>query len=160
MIPKSEYGKQLLEKQRLRFQYNVSEKQMRNYYLKAARKKGITGELLVQSLECRLDSIVLRGGFARTIYASRQYVNHGHILVNGQRVDIPSYRVKVGDVVSVKPSSHKLAPIVEAMASVSPPVPYVERDWINMSATLTYLPNRSEIPVICEVDKIVEFYSR
>lgn len=160
VIPKSEYGKQLLEKQRLRFQYNVSEKQMRNYYLKAARKKGVTGELLVQSLETRLDSIVLRAGFARTIYASRQYVNHGHILVNGKRVDIPSYRVKVGDVISVKPGSHKLAPIVEAMASVSQPVPYVERDWINMSATLTYLPTRSEIPVICEIDKIVEFYSR
>lgn len=160
IIPKSEYGKQLLEKQRLRFQYNVSEKQMRNYYLKAARKKGITGELLVQSLELRLDSIVLRAGFARTIYASRQYVNHGHILVNGKRVDIPSYRVKVGDVISVKESSQKLAPIVEAMASVLPPVSYVERDWINMSATVAYLPNRSEIPVICEIDKIVEFYSR
>jgi small subunit ribosomal protein S4 len=159
-VPKSEYGKQLLEKQRLRFQYNVSEKQLRNYFRKAAQKKGITGELLVQSLEMRLDAIVLRAGFARTIFAARQYVNHGHVEVNGERVDIPSYRTKVGDVISIRQKSRKLAPILEAMASVSTPVKYVERDWINMSATVKYLPTRQEIPIICEIDKIVEFYSR
>lgn len=158
--PKSEYGKQLLEKQRLRFQYNVSERQMRNYFRKALRSKNATGEMLVQLLESRLDAIVLRAGFARTIYASRQYVAHGHIEVNGERVDIPSYRVKPGDVVSVRQKSRQLAPILEAMASVPPAISYVERDWINMQATFVRIPPREEIPVICEVDKVVEFYSK
>ena len=158
--PKSEYGKQLLEKQRLRFQYNVSERQMRNYFRKALRNKGRTGEVMIQMLETRLDAIVLRGGFARTIFAARQYVNHGHIEVNGERVDIPSYRVKTGDIISVREKSRQLAPILEAMASVPPAISYVERDWINMRVTFAYLPRREEIPVICEVDKIVEFYSK
>lgn len=158
--PKSEYGKQLLEKQRLRFQYNVSERQMRNYFRKALRSKHATGEMLVQLLESRLDAIVLRGGFARTIYASRQFVAHGHVEVNGERVDIPSYRVKPGDVVSIREKSRQLAPILEAMASVPPAISYVERDWINMQATFVHIPPREEIPVICEVDKVVEFYSK
>lgn len=158
--PKSEYGKQLLEKQRLRFQYNVSERQMRNYFRKALRNKGATGEVLIQLLESRLDAVVLRAGFARTIYASRQFVNHGHIEVNGRRVDIPSYRLKAGDVVAIKEKSRGLAPILEAMAGVPTPLPYVERDWINMRATFTRIPARDEIPVICEVEKIVEFYSK
>lgn len=158
--PKSEYGKQLLEKQRLRFQYNVSERQMRNYFLKALRNQGRTGEVLVQLLEMRLDSIVLRAGFARTIYAARQFVNHGHIEVNGLRVDIPSFRVKIGDVVSVREKSRNLAPILEAMGTASGSVKYVERDWKTMSSKVVYLPSRDEIPVICEVEKIVEFYSK
>lgn len=158
--PKSEYGKQLLEKQRLRFQYNVSERQMRNYFRKALRSKHATGEMLVQLLESRLDAIVLRAGFARTIYAARQFVAHGHIEVNGERVDIPSYRVKPGDVVSVRQKSRRLAPILEAMASVPPAIAYVERDWINMQATFLRIPPREEVPVICEVEKVVEFYSK
>lgn len=158
--PKSEYGKQLLEKQRLRFQYNVSERQMRNYFRKALRSKGRTGEVMIQLLETRLDSVVLRAGFARTIYAARQYVNHGHIEVNGLRVDIPSYRLKAGDIVSIREKSRQLAPILSAMADVPPALKYVERDWKNMQATFVYTPSREEIPVICEVDKIVEFYSK
>jgi len=158
--PKSEYGKQLLEKQRLRFQYNVSERQMRNYFLKALRNKGRTGEVLIQLLESRLDSVVWRSGFARTIYAARQFVNHGHVEVNGKRVDIPSYGVKANDVISIKEKSRGLAPILEAMASGSTQMKYVERDWINMRATFLYVPVGEEIPVICEVDKIVEFYSK
>lgn len=158
--PKSEYGKQLLEKQRLRFQYNVSERQMRNYFRKALRSKHATGEMLVQLLESRLDAIVLRAGFARTIYAARQFVAHGHIEVNGERVDIPSYRVRQGDVISVRAKSRQLAPILEAMASVPPAISYVERDWINMQATFVRIPPREEIPVICEVEKVVEFYSK
>lgn len=158
--PKSEYGKQLLEKQRLRFQYNVSERQMRNYFRKALRSKNATGEMLVQLLESRLDAIVLRAGFARTIYAARQFVAHGHIEVNGERVDIPSYRVKPGDVVSVRSKSRQLAPILEAMGNVPPAISYVERDWINMQATFVRIPPRDEIPVICEVEKVVEFYSK
>lgn len=158
--PKSEYGKQLLEKQRLRFQYNVSERQMRNYFLKALKSKHATGEMLVQLLESRLDAIVLRAGFARTIFASRQFVAHGHIEVNGERVDIPSYRVRQGDVVSVRQKSRQLAPILEAMAGVPPAIAYVERDWINMQATFVRIPLREEVPVICEVEKVVEFYSK
>lgn len=158
--PKSEYGKQLLEKQRLRFQYNVSERQMRNYFRKALRSKHATGEMLVQLLESRLDATVLRAGFARTIYAARQFVAHGHIEVNGERVDIPSYRVKPGDVISVRQKSRRLAPILEAMASVPPAIAYVERDWANMQATFLRIPPREEIPVICEVEKVVEFYSK
>lgn len=158
--PKSEYGKQLLEKQRLRFQYNVSERQMRNYFRKALRSKNATGEMLVQLLESRLDAIVLRAGFARTIYASRQYVAHGHIEVNGERVDIPSYRVRPGDIVSIRQKSRQLAPILEAMANVPSAISYVERDWINMQATFVRIPPREEIPVICEVEKVVEFYSK
>lgn len=160
IVPKSEYGRQLLEKQRLRFQYNVSERQLRIYFQKALQAKGQTGELLIQRLEMRLDAMVLRAGFARTIFAARQYVDHGHIEVNGKRVNIPSYRVKPGDVISVKESSKKLAPIVAAMSYVPEGVPYVERDWPNMRATVLRVPERSEIPVICEIDKIVEFYSK
>lgn len=157
---KSVYGQQLLEKQRLRFQYNISERQMRNYFLKAARKKGKTGEVLVQLLESRLDAMVLRAGFARTIFAARQFVGHGHIEVNGSRVDIPSYQVKPGDVISIKAKSQRLAPILEAMASVPQAMKYVERDWINMQATFVYVPAREEIPVIADENAIVEFYSK
>lgn len=157
---KSEYGLQLLEKQRLRFQYNVSEKQMRNYFKKALRKKGLTGEVLVQLLESRLDAVVLRAGYAMTIFAARQYVNHGHIEVNNKRVDIPSYQVKPGDYIAVKLKSRKMKPIEEAMLSASSAPPYVERDWVNMGAYFKYVPPREEIPVICEVEKVVEYYSK
>lgn len=157
---RSVYGEQLLEKQKLRFQYNVSERQLRNYFQKAQRKKGKTGEVLMQNLETRLDAIVLRAGFARTIYAARQYVTHGHILVNDQKVDIPSYGLKIGDVIKVREKSQNMTPIQEAMRTVAETLDYVERDWVNMRATLKYIPPREEIPVICEVDKIVEFYSR
>ena len=104
----SDYGKQLLEKQRLRLQYNISEKQMGNYYAKAARMVGNTGELLLQLLESRLDSVVYRSGFASSIYAARQYVSHGHIAVNGRKVNISSYSLKPNDVVAVKEKSKKL----------------------------------------------------
>lgn len=157
---KSEYGLQLLEKQRLRFQYNVSERQMRNYFRKALRNKGRTGEVLVQLLESRLDAVVLRAGFGMTIFAARQYVNHGHIEVNNKKVDIPSYQVKPGDWISVKQKSQKMPPIVEAMASAGSAPPYIERDWIKMGATFKYVPEREEVPIICEVEKIVEFYSK
>jgi len=160
LVPKSEYGRQLLEKQRLRFQYNVSERQLRIYFQKALQSKERTNEALIQRLETRLDAIVLRAGFARTIFAARQYVDHGHVEVNGRRVNIPSYRVKAGDTVGIKAASQKLAPIVEAMASVPPSVPYVERDWQTMTAKLTRIPQRAEVPIICEVDKVVEFYSK
>lgn len=158
---KSVYGTQLLEKQRLRFQYNISERQMRNYFRKAAQKRGKTGEILVQQLETRLDAIILRSGLARTIYAARQFVGHGHIEVNDKRVDIPSFQVKVGDVVSIKENSRKNVHIVDAVDFSPPPPSYIERQCPGgFEAKLLRIPAREEIPVIADENMIVEFYSK
>lgn len=155
----SDYKRQLLEKQRLRAQYNISERQMRNYFRKAERAVGNTADLLIQLLESRLDAVVYRGGLAPTIYAARQFVSHGHILVNGKRVNIPSYQVKVGDVVSVRQKSRQLPVIVDAIDSAVPPS-YLELSPDDMSVKFLYLPNREEVPVIAEVSLVIEFYSR
>ncbi len=158
---KSVYGTQLLEKQRLRFQYNISERQMRNYFEKASRKKGKTGEVLVQQLESRLDAFVLRSGLARTIYAARQYVGHGHIEVNRQSVNIPSYQLKVGDVVSVREKSRSNVHIQQAVDYSPPPPAYIHRQRPGgFEATLLRIPAREEIPVIADENIIVEFYSK
>lgn len=157
----SVYGKQLLEKQKLRFQYNISERQMRNYFRKAAAKRGKTGEVLVQQLETRLDAMVLRSGLARTIYAARQFVGHGHIEVNGKRVDIPSFGVRVGDVVSIKESRRTNVHIVDAVDYSPPPPSYIERQRPGgFEAKLLRIPLREEIPVIADENMIVEFYSK
>jgi len=155
----SSYKIQLMEKQRLRSQYNIHERQMRNYYKKASRK-GDMNNTIVQLLESRLDAIVLRGGLARTIYAARQYVNHGHVQVNGRKVDIPSYQLKPNDVVTVKNSSRNLECFVFAQESVGVIPPYLERDKKNFSVKYLYVPPREEVPVICEVPLVIEFYSR
>lgn len=158
-VKKTDYALQLLEKQRLRFQYNVSERQMRNYYMKASRKTGNTGELMVQSLEQRLDSLVLRAGFARTIYAARQYVTHGHFMVNGRPVNLPAYSVRPGDVISVRPRSRKIECLREGLgAGVRPQ--YLQVSKTELSAQLLHTPMRDEIPVICDVTLVVEYYSR
>jgi small subunit ribosomal protein S4 len=156
----SDYKTQLLEKQRLRAQYNISERQLVNYYAEAQRGTGNTGEELVAILESRLDALVLRAGFAPTIYAARQVVNHGHLTVNGRRADIPSYRIKPGDVFAVKAKSRRMPLFVEASESGSSTVNYLAVDRANLSARLIHRPIRSDIPVICEVQTIVEFYSR
>lgn len=155
----SDYGRQLLEKQRLRLQYNVSESQMRNYYKKATQLVGNTGELLIQLLEARLDALVFRAGLARTIYAARQYVNHGHVTVNGKKVTIPSYKVKENDLIAIKAKSHKNDHIQDAIRSAAPP-PYLELSKADFSAKYLYTPPKEEIPVICEVSLVVEYYSR
>ncbi|PID86037.1 MAG: 30S ribosomal protein S4 [Chloroflexi bacterium] len=155
----SAYKQQLLEKQRLRAQYNIRERQMRSYYREANQKSGNTGENLIQILESRLDAVVLRGGLATTIYAARQYVNHGHIRVNGKKVDIPSYRVKPGDVVSVKDKSRRLQIFQHAIEQAIPPK-YLELSADDMAITVNYLPQREEVPIICELSKVIEFYSR
>lgn len=155
----SDYGKQLLEKQRLRLQYNISEAQMSNYYSKAAHMTGNTGDLYVQLLETRLDALVYRAGFARSIYSARQYVVHGHILVNGKRVDRPSYHVKPNDVLSVKEKSRALEPINESWRNTTPP-PYIEQSRADFSAKLVYVPHVEEVPVQVEIPLVVEFYSR
>lgn len=155
----SDYGRQLMEKQRIRFQYNMSEKQLRLAYERAARSQDPTPDVLIQLLETRLDAVVLRAGFARSIFAARQYVNHGHFLVNGKKVDIPSYQVKVGDVISVREKSKGLDCFKNALA-LSTKVPYVVTDEADMSCRLTHVPSREDIPVVGDVSTVVEFYSR
>jgi len=155
----SDYGMQLLEKQRLRMQYHISEKQMGNYYYKATHLEGNTAELLVLLLESRLDSLVKRSGFARTIYAARQYVQHGHILVNGKKCDIPSYNVKLSDVISVREKSKKIECFQEAIRNSAAP-PYIEINKSELSTKFLNIPDRDEIPVQCEVSLVVEYYSR
>ena len=121
----SDYAKQLLEKQRLRLQYNLHERQMTNTMKKASRLQGNKVDVLVQLLEQRLDAIVFRAGLARSIYAARQYVRHGHILVNGKKVDMPAYALQPNDVVVVKEKSRKLEAFQEAIRSSAPP-PYLD----------------------------------
>lgn len=155
----SVFGQQLLEKQRLRLQYNVHERQMRNYFAKAAHSVGNTGELLVQMLESRLDAMIFRAGLARSMPAARQYVTHGHVFVNGELVNIPSYAVQPNDVVSIKPKSRKLECFQDAIRNSAPPA-YLELSKADFSIKLLYLPPREEVPVVCEVPLVVEFYSR
>jgi len=155
----SDYKRQLLEKQKLRAQYNIHEKQLLNYYKKSAMRAGNTSDNLVGMLERRLDAVVLRGGLAKTIYASRQYVGHGHITVNGKKVDIPSYLVKPGDVVSVKQKSRKLECFQDAIKNATPP-DYLDVSKPDMSITFTEVPVRDDVPVVCEISLVIEFYSR
>ena len=156
----SEYAIQLLEKQRLRFQYNVSESQMRRAYEKAARMTGSTGDNLVQLLETRLDALVLRAGLAPTIYAARQYVTHGHFHVNGKKSTIPSQRLKVGDVIEVRDreSSKKIARANHYEGAAVPV--YMEPDVQNMRGKIIALPEREDFPAFFQEQQVVEFYAR
>jgi len=153
------YGKQLLEKQRLRFQYNVRERQMRTYFKRAMRREGPTGDNLVQLLESRLDALVYRAGLARTIYAARQFVNHGHIDVDGKRVDIPSFSVRIGQTVGVREKSRQLDCFRDGLGLESAPA-YLRVADTELSFTKDREPERDEVPVICDVRQVVEFYSR
>lgn len=155
----SDYGRQLLEKQRLRLQYNISEKQMSNTYAKATKLTGNTADLLIQLLETRLDALLYRSGLAKTMYAARQYIVHGHVLVNGKKVNVPSYRVKVNDVFSIKEKSRKLECFQEAIRSAGAP-PYIELSKADFSGKLLYIPHKEEVPIQCEVSLVVEYYSR
>lgn len=156
---KSEYGIQLLEKQRLRFQYNVGETYLQRMFEKANRMPGVTGENLIGLLESRLDSLVLRAGLAPTIYAARQYVTHGHFTVNGQKATIPSQRLKPGDVIAVKPRSQSMT-IFNEMRGQGSSVPYVESDLGSFTARFVFAPVRTDVPVICDEHLVVEYYSR
>jgi small subunit ribosomal protein S4 len=155
----SDYGVQLLEKQRMRFQYNVSESQMRKAYAQASRMPGSTGDNLVQILETRMDCLVLRAGLAPTIYAARQYVTHGHFLLNGKKATIPSQRLKVGDVISVREKSRQ-SPIFAEPGGVGAIAPYMSVEPAQFSARLDHLPTREEVPIICAEHLVVEFYNR
>jgi small subunit ribosomal protein S4 len=158
----SDYKRHLMEKQRLRAQYNIEEQQMGEYIRQAIQKKGNPVDNIIQMLETRLDAVVYRSGLARTIYAARQSIVHGHVLVNGKRVDIPSMRLRVNEVVSVKEASRRMQPFVEAAEEMvaRPTLPYLERSKETMSARLVYLPKAEEVPVICEIPLVIEYYSR
>jgi small subunit ribosomal protein S4 len=155
----SGYKKQLVEKQRLRAQYNMSERQMSNAFAEAIRQSGNTGVRLLQLLEMRLDAVVLRGGFVRTIYAARQAVTHGHVRVNGQKVDRPSFRLKPGDVVSLADKSKEMVAFTGPLEVARPPA-YLELDREKRSVRIREVPEREQIPIQCETSLVIEFYSR
>ena len=158
----SEYGAQLREKQKAKFIYGVLEKQFRGYYDKALKIEGITGDNLMTILESRLDNVVFRLGFARTRKEARQTVRHGHIQINGHRVDIPSYQVKAGDVISVAPKYKDLLPIKEALIrteSVAVPS-WLEVDIEKLRGTVLQLPARDQIDLDIDAQLIVELYSK
>ena len=160
---KSEYATQLNEKQKVKFVYGVLEKQFRAYYEKAAAAEGITGEVLLSTLERRLDNVVFRMGFALTRREARQLVSHGHFTVNGKVCDIPSFLVKVGDVVEVKErsrSSVKFKRFLGEDAIVVTTPTWVERDKENLKGTVTRLPERADIDFPVEEHLIVELYSK
>ena len=158
----SEYGQQLREKQKAKFIYGVLEKQFRGYYDKAKKVEGITGDNLMTILESRLDNVIFRLGFARTRKEARQTVRHGHITVNGHRVDIPSYQVKAGDVVAVAPKAKDLLPIKEALiSSEHMAVPaWLEVDIEKLQGTVLQLPSRDQIDLDIDAQLIVELYSK
>jgi len=160
-IRESQYQIQLREKQKLRFMYGVLEKQFRRYYKNAAKKSGITGTNLLTILESRLDNVVYRSGLASTRPQARQLVNHGHFLVNGKKVDIPSYEVRSGDVITVKERSNDILPIQQAIDTVGRTVP----EWIDVNAdkrtiTIDTLPSREQIDTDIKEQLIVELYSK
>ncbi len=158
----SEYGMQLREKQKVKFIYGVLEKQFHSYFVRARKMNGVTGENLMVLLESRLDNVVFRLGFARTRKEARQSVRHGHFQVNGRRVDIPSFLVKEGDVVSVAPKFHDLLPIKEALIqSERFEVPgWLEVDIEKLKGTVLSLPNRDQISGDINEQLIVELYSK
>lgn len=159
----SDYAVRLREKQRLRAQYGLREKQMTRTFEEARKEPGLTGESFVELLEMRLDALVLRAGFARTILQARQAVLHRHILVDGKIVDRPSFRVKPGQTLQVKPRSQTTVPFQVAAAGahqLSEIPPYLDVQIEKLTAVLTRRPVRAEVPVTCDVQMVVEFYAR
>jgi len=159
----SDYGKQLREKQKLRRMYGLLERQFRRYYEAASRKKGVTGEIMLQYLERRLDNVVYRMGYAVNRLASRQLVNHGHFKVNGRKVDIPSYLVKVGDRIEVREKSKNLKVIKHAMESVARRggvAGWVEVNPETLSGIFKSIPTREEMGLPIQEQLIVELYSK
>ena len=157
----SEYGVQLQEKQKVRFTYGVNEKQFRKTFDEASKLPGKAGENFLKVLETRLDNVVYRIGFAATRAQARQLVNHGHILVDGQKVDIPSYLVKPGQVITVKESSQKIAPITESVELVGTIIPaYVTFNKETLSGTYVRYPERKELAADIHEELVVEFYNK
>ena len=157
----SDYGQQLYAKQR--YTYGLSEKQFRKYYEEAIRRKGDAAENLIGLLESRLDNLVYRAKFVSTVFAARQFVNHNHVLVNGKKVNIPSYMVKVGDVIEVKEKSKQNPLVAAALESTTRDFPgYLEVDAKKMTAKLTFVPKFADVPYACEMEPnlVIEYYSR
>ena len=159
---KSNYGSQLLEKQKLRFLYGLTEKQFRNLFQKAKRKQGITGENFLLLLETRLDNVIYRLGFAKTRKSARQFVNHGHILLNGKKVDIPSYQVSIGDDLSVreKTSSRQVATRNLDGSQYHNTPSWLEVKTDSLQGSVSRLPQPEELEQSINVQLVVEFYSR
>ncbi len=157
---RSDYGLQLNEKQKLSFIYNVRETQLRRYFLRARRIPGATGENLLSLLERRLDNLVYRAGFAPTIWAARQLVKHGHVTVDGGKLDLPSYSVKAGQIIAVSEKMRKNVHVLEAIEGVAHNLTYLDVDRNAFSARLTGVPTREEIPVPVAEQLVVEFYTR
>ena len=156
----SEYGKQLVEKQKLRQMYGVNERQFRRLFMIALASKGVTGEEFMKLLESRLDNLVFRMGFARTRRGARQLVNHGHIEVNGKKVDIPSYLCQVGDTISLREGSKELKVVKESLESVAAKYGWVEVDAEKKSVKFIRQVERKELPQDIAESQIVEYYNR
>ena len=156
----SDYGVQLKEKQKVRFMYGLNEKQFRKTFNEAGKMKGIHGDNFLRLIESRLDNLVYRAGFASTRRAARQLVNHGHVTVDGNKVDIPSFRVKVGSVITLKDKDKDLKVVNESLEKVVNRVDYVTYDEAKKTATYVRLPERQELPADINESLIVEFYNR
>lgn len=160
----SNYGQQLMAKQKLKGYYgNIGERQFHSYYVEAVRRRGDTGEQLIGLLESRLDAVIYRMKFVPTVFAARQFVNHGHILVNGKRVTVPSYMVKVDDEIEVRQKSRELPLVLEAVGSPEREVPeYVDVDFKALKGRFVRRPLMAEVPypVQMEPNLVIEFYSR
>ena len=156
----SDYGTQLKEKQKVRFMYGLNERQFHKTYLEAEKIKGVTGTNFLRLLESRLDNLVYRAGFASTRRGARQLVNHGHVTVNGKKVDIPSYRVKVGDVISLKEDDKNLKVVEESLEKVTKRVEFITYDANKKEATYVRLPERNELNADINESLIVEYYNR
>lgn len=156
----SEYGQQLLEKQKLRHMYGLAEKQFHNLYLRASKMKGIVGENFMILLESRLDNLVYRFAFANSRAGARQLVSHGHVTVNGKKVDIASYTCQPGDVIGLRERSRSLKSVKEAVEARNYLHPYLEFDENSMEGKFVRLPERAELPQEIDERQIVEYYSR
>ncbi len=156
----SNYGAQLLEKQKLRAYYGVLERQFRRYVDKSLKSKGVAGEVLVQLLETRLDNMVYRMGFGKSIREARQMVNHGHILVNGQKVNIPSFALNVGDVVALKDKSKNVSRYVEQFRENNTQLSYINKNTQTLEGKLLAVPSRELIPIEVKEQLVIDFYSR
>tara|TARA_B000000475_G_scaffold35236_1_gene26478 strand:+ start:198 stop:818 length:621 start_codon:yes stop_codon:yes gene_type:complete len=160
----SDFGLQLRAKQKLKGHYgDLTEKQFRRIFSDAERVKGDTGENLIGLLERRLDALVYRAKFVATIFAARQFVNHGHVMVNGKKVNIPSYRVKEGDVIEIRESSRQIAAVLEAISLPEREVPdYIETDYSKMTAKFIRTPGLGDVPyaVVMEPNLVIEYYAQ
>lgn len=156
----SDYGTQLKEKQKVRFMYGLNERQFKKTFNEASKMSGIHGTNFLRLLESRLDNLVFRIGFSTTRRGARQLVNHGHVTVNGKKVDIPSYRVKPGDVISLKDDDKNLKVVTESLAKVNKRVEFINYDEGKMAATYVRLPERNELNADINEALIVEFYNK